>query len=187
MGLDMYLAKKHYIQNWDHMRPEQRYTVSVRQGGKRLKTIRPERITYVVEEVAYWRKANQIHKWFVENVQGGNDDCKEYYVEREQLKELLATVSTVLQGSQLVAGKITNGYTMTKTATGIVETPIVQDGERIADPSVASALLPTQEGFFFGMTDYDQYYYEDLKYTRDTLTTVLAEKDDGEFYYQSSW
>ena len=24
---------------------------------------------------AYWRKANQIHAWFVDNVQQGNDDC----------------------------------------------------------------------------------------------------------------
>jgi len=187
MGLDMYLAKKHYIQNWDHMPPEQRYSVSVRQGGKRLKTIKPKRISYVVEEVAYWRKANQIHKWFVDNVQGGNDDCKEYYVEREQLRELLATVITVLQGSQLVAGKITNGYTLTSTGTEVVRNPIVEDGQRIADPSVANALLPTQEGFFFGGNEYDQYYYEDLKYTRETLSELLAEEDNGEFYYHSSW
>ncbi len=30
---------------------------------------------YIQEEVAYWRKANAIHKWFVENVQDGQDDC----------------------------------------------------------------------------------------------------------------
>jgi hypothetical protein len=187
MGLDMYLAKKHYVQNWDHMRPEERYSVSVRQGGKRLRTIKPERISYVVEQVAYWRKANQIHKWFVDNVQGGNDDCREYYVEREKLKELLATVSTVLQGSKLVAGKITNGYTLTSTGTEVVRNPNIEDGQRIADPSVANALLPTQEGFFFGGNEYDQYYYEDLEYTRETLAKVLEEPDDGSFYYDSSW
>jgi len=187
MGLDMYLSKKNYIKNWNHMRPEERYTVSVRKGGKPLKTVKPERISYIVEEVAYWRKANQIHKWSVDNVQDGNDDCKEYYVEREQLKELLDTVKTVLEGSRLVAGKITNGYTMTETDGKLVETPIVEDGQIIADPSVASALLPTQEGFFFGMTDYDQYYYENLKYTREILTKELAEKDDGDFCYRSSW
>jgi hypothetical protein len=38
--------------------------------------------------VGYWRKANQIHKWFVDNVQKGNDDCKEYYVSEEKIKEL---------------------------------------------------------------------------------------------------
>ena len=39
------------------------------------------------EEVGYWRKANQIHKWFVDNVQDGVDDCGEYKVTKEQLIE----------------------------------------------------------------------------------------------------
>lgn len=40
-------------------------------------------------EMAYWRKANQIHGWFVKNVQSGEDDCGEYTVSREKLEELL--------------------------------------------------------------------------------------------------
>jgi hypothetical protein len=188
MGLDMYLSKKHYVKNWEHMKPEEQFAVSVQQGGKRVEAIQPERVSDVVEEIAYWRKANQIHQWFVEHVQGGEDDCREYSVSREQLQELLDTVSTVLQSTQLAPGKVRNGYKMTPTSDGkFIEEPILEDGQLIADPSVASALLPTQSGFFFGGTDYDQYYYEDLVFTRDTLTRVLAEPDDGEFYYQSSW
>ena len=45
---------------------------------------------------AYWRKANQIHKWFVDNVQDGNDNCGEYYVSHDQLKELLTTCRQAL-------------------------------------------------------------------------------------------
>ncbi len=45
---------------------------------------------------AYWRKANQIHKWFVDNVQGGEDNCGEYYVSHEKLKELLTTCQQAL-------------------------------------------------------------------------------------------
>jgi hypothetical protein len=187
MGLDMYLSKKHYVKNWDHMEPDRRYAVSVRKGGKRVSTIKPERISYIVEEIAYWRKANQIHRWFVENVQEGNDDCKAYRVSKEQLKELLDSVTTVLQGSKLVAAKITNGYTVKSTGTQIIEEPILQDGKTIVDPSVASALLPTQKGFFFGHTDYDQFYIEDLEHTRDALTAALAEAGNSNFYYQSSW
>ena len=33
-------------------------------------------------EIAYWRKANQIHYWFVENVQDGIDDNFAYEVKR---------------------------------------------------------------------------------------------------------
>jgi hypothetical protein len=33
-------------------------------------------------EVGYWRKANHIHHWFVENVQDGEDDCCNYEVKK---------------------------------------------------------------------------------------------------------
>ena len=45
---------------------------------------------------AYWRKSNQIHKWFVDNVQGGNDDCGNYYVSKDKLKELRETCRQAL-------------------------------------------------------------------------------------------
>jgi hypothetical protein len=71
MGLDMWLEKKTYVQNWDWMEAEDRYQVTVLRGGKPT-VIRPERVS---EEVACWRKANAIHRWFVENVQHGEKNC----------------------------------------------------------------------------------------------------------------
>jgi len=47
-------------------------------------------------------------------------------------------------------------------------------------------LLPTTEGFFFGGTDYDQYYLEDLEVTKKILEGVLRDQT-GDFYYQASW
>ncbi len=44
----------------------------------------------------YWRKSNQIHQWFVENVQGGKDDCAEYSVSFDQLKLLSKTIEPAL-------------------------------------------------------------------------------------------
>ena len=29
-------------------------------------------------EIGYWRKSNQIHKWFVDNIQEGVDNCATY-------------------------------------------------------------------------------------------------------------
>lgn len=46
--------------------------------------------------VGYWRKANQIHAWFVKNVQGGEDNCGTYAVAREQLEELKEICINVL-------------------------------------------------------------------------------------------
>jgi hypothetical protein len=50
----------------------------------------------VDEQFAYWRKANAIHAWFVDNVQDGNDDQRDYKVSIEQLQELLDVVDEVL-------------------------------------------------------------------------------------------
>ena len=47
------------------------------------------RLATVEVEVAYWRKSNAIHRWFVEQCQGGEDDCREYPVRREQLGQLI--------------------------------------------------------------------------------------------------
>jgi len=43
---------------------------------------------YVEVSVGYWRKVNAVHSWFVDNCQGGEDDCRTSYVSREQLQEL---------------------------------------------------------------------------------------------------
>ena len=38
--------------------------------------------------VAYWRKVNPVHGWFVENIQGGEDNCGIYDVYLENMKDL---------------------------------------------------------------------------------------------------
>jgi len=49
--------------------------------------------------------------------------------------------------------------------------------------------LPTQSGFFFGSTEYDDYYTQDLEYTIDVISSILMNPDykDASFYYRSSW
>jgi hypothetical protein len=183
MGLDQYLYRKHYVKQWEHEKPEQKHVVTVKKGGKIVKQIKPERISEVTEQVAYWRKANQIHKWFVDNVQDGDDDCKEYYVSDEQIQELVDLCAKVLANSKLVKGQVVNGYTSGEK--GWI--PNMEDGEIIEDPSTAAELLPNQKGFFFGGLEYDQWYLEQIKYTHDTLKALLAEEGSGDFYYDSSW
>lgn len=100
MGLDMYLYKKNYIKQGDWYKPEVVNEVIVKTGGEIDKNIKPERVKYVVEEVGYWRKANQVHNWFVQNVQSGNDDCGSYYVSRDKLQELLDICNKVLANNE---------------------------------------------------------------------------------------
>lgn len=175
MGLDMYLNKKTYIgNNWK--KPEERKKFGI--NG-----IKDERVTTITEQVGYWRKANHIHNWFVENVQDGEDDCKEYYVSREKLQKLLETVKLVLKSVTLKPQKIQVGTTWSKDKG---EQPIMEDGGVIENTGVAEELLPTTSGFFFGGTNYDNYYVESLKETQKILENVLKE-NDGDFYYEASW
>lgn len=50
-------------------------------------------------------------------------------------------------------------------------------------------LLPPASGFFFGSTNVDEWYWNDLKYTKTELKTILrkTEDEDISFIYQASW
>lgn len=60
-----------------------------------------ENVTEIVYQVAYWRKANQIHRWFVENVQEGDDDCGYHEVSLPSLQALLDVCKQVKQDPTL--------------------------------------------------------------------------------------
>lgn len=157
MGLDMYLTKKHYVKNWNHTPEEKRFNISITQGGKTPTHIDVTKIKHIEEDAGYWRKANHIHNWFVQNVQKGKDDCKEYWVSLDELEELYKACELVL-----------------------------------SDNSLAKEILPTTDGFFFGDTGYDEYYFETLKYTREIIHNIMADIDERgnlpyDVYYQSSW
>lgn len=94
MGLDMFLyAKKPFYKYLD---PDSEKIVE--QINKIDIPGRGEMRVHAVEcEAMYWRKANQIHKWFVDNVQNGTDDCGTYEVEITQLQSLVDTCKKVLR------------------------------------------------------------------------------------------
>lgn len=146
----MYLERKTYVQSF---RDDEKYQVTVTKNGKPT-SIDPG-VTYITEEVGYWRKANHIHKWFVNHVQEGNDDCGTYYVSEDKMRELLTLCKTVL------------------------DNPTKQTKE----------LLPTSSGFFFGSTEYDEGYLQDLENTVSILEKCLSlpKEDRSTFYYHSSW
>ncbi len=183
MGLDMYLEKRTYVKNWDHMKDDARHQITVKRGGADRPDIKSERISYITEQVAYWRKANAIHKWFVQNVQEGVDDCGTYYVGKSDLEALKNACDKVLAASRLRAGKVNNGYIYDKDG----KRPIVEDGEVIEDPQIAETVLPTAAGFFFGSTDYDEHYYGDIEETSKVLGELLAKPNEGDYYYHASW
>ena len=110
-------------------------------------------------QVAYWRKANAVHRFFVDHTADGKDECNPSFVHPEVLMDLLVRCKTILD---------------------------TQDPQE--RQSAAQRLLPVQGGFFFGSTDYNQWYYEDLQDTVKQLTTVISEMPtDADLIYQASW
>lgn len=154
MGLDMYLSGKRYMSKYFDAEDSAKIeTINQAFGleGVEDGDYGAQEVTF---RIGYWRKANQIHKWFVDNCQDGVDECQETFVDREQLRELANTCKEVL-----------------------------------ADMSKASTLLPSASGFFFGGTDYDDWYKQDLEYTVERIEKILSDKalEKCDFYYQSSW
>ena len=159
MGLDMYLEARRFVSGYKHSGEEENEMFRQIVDTVGMIDVSDERFATVSVNVAYWRKANAIHEWFVKNVQDGEDDCKTYFVPREKLMELEELCRRV-----------------------------VQSGE----PDLAAELLPTASGFFFGGTDYDEYYFEQIEWTAQRLAEILTKLPDGgmrgvDFYYNSSW
>jgi hypothetical protein len=91
MGLDQYLYASEYLSDGSWLTEEKRSAYGkIREvlGAESFENKEYPSISVKVK-VGYWRKANQIHNWFVKEVQDGEDNCKEYYVSREKLEELL--------------------------------------------------------------------------------------------------
>jgi hypothetical protein len=149
MGLDMSLEGRQYISEYTDKELKEKIE-------EVLVSKLPIKVSGVTFELGYWRKANAIHNWFIENCANGLDDCNEAYVSKEQLLELKETCEKALEATS--------------------------EEEK-------EELLPTQSGFFFGSTEYDEYYDKCLRDTIEIVnnTIKLLETNDMNIYYSSSW
>lgn len=155
MGLDMYLTAK--LHTSEYSNAEFYNEVDKVNVPWPVTDISPYNDSYMMsKDVVYWRKANAIHKWFVDNCQGGVDDCRSAYVSLEKLTELRDLCREALKAQSV---------------------------------DIAASKLPTAQGFFFGSTNYDSYYWEDIFNTEKALTAILENKfcKNFEYFYSSSW
>ena len=169
MGLDMYLEirKNEYCSKYHKDKGSDlalEYPKDITEFIPNLTDLTISRQTNY--EVGYWRKANQIHNWFMQNCAKRDeydnpiDDCRPIEITVDKLEKLLDDCKKVL-----------------------------------ADHSLANSLLPTQSGFFFGSTAYDEYYFGEIERTIEIIEPVLKfakhklEIEDyvWEVYYQASW
>lgn len=155
MGLDQYLYANKYLSasEWMGTETNEKFAAVVKAvNAEKFVTTTEMPSASVDIKVGYWRKSNQIHQWFVNNCQDGEDNCAKYYVGLEKVQLLLDICKMVL-----------------------------------ADHSLAEELLPTGAGFFFGSTEYDEFYFGDLEDTVDILENCLTMGEGWDFFYQSSW
>jgi hypothetical protein len=98
MGLDQTLWAQKYIGGYEFVSQEEqsqfKSIVDAVNAGDIVDPV--HRLVSVRVTAIQWRKASQIHKWFVDNVQDGRDDCKSYWVAWQQLKELRDLCDEVL-------------------------------------------------------------------------------------------
>lgn len=163
MGLDMYLKKRVYVggEYADNTESEKEVSFDfIKFGRKEEFKFKIGEMSEIIAQVGYWRKANHIHKWFVDNIQQGEDDCKEYYVPIDKLKELHNICSKILN---------------TKNKKKQLE--------------LAKQELPVQKGFFFGSAEVDEWYFSDLKDTVTIIDDIMKSPDyeRHDYYYRASW
>lgn len=181
MGLDMYLYRKTYVGN-QYREPENKVQVIIPENEAGAFSIdkrffNQDKIAYIVEEAAYWRKANSIHNFFVEEVQDGVDNCKEHYVEMEVLRKL---VRFCKEDIEIIESQ---PYT-TETYTDFFSEEEKEYKKYDIDKELLN-LQPTQ-GFFFGSYDIDEFYVNDLKETIEMITPLLEDRTN-DYFYRSSW
>jgi hypothetical protein len=168
MGLDQYLNVSRSESNWnfevDERGENDKYNKIIDIMGldkARLERHPSIRIEYTA---IYWRKANQIHGWFVENLGEGEDTCQEMYVPRTALVQLQDTCLRLLEAKSL-------------------------DVDNLEE--LATELLPPTGGFFFGTYEIDEWYWGDIQHTYDSLTELLEDIPEGNWdhhiTYQASW
>jgi len=106
MGLDMYLSIRKYVgrldlsagydevKGWSH-NDEFDKVMGACDMSEFLETDNTTGL-HVEVPVMYWRKANAIHKWFVDTRADGVDECQPIWVNSEYLGELLELCNEVL-------------------------------------------------------------------------------------------
>jgi hypothetical protein len=152
IGLDMYLYAERYVPGY--IAKERAFLDDIL-NHLNLYVDKDSPHATVRVNVGYWRKANAIHSWFVDNVQAGIDECQTAYVEPEQLVAL-----------RLAASQALTAY-------------------KAGNENAAREILTPTAGFFFGSYEVDEYYAEELSRTIDIIDKALKLDSVDFYYHSS--
>lgn len=98
MGLDMYLYRREYLSNYafGNKSDEEKATFNSIVDAIGITPTQESPHIHVDVCVAYWRKANAVHKWFCD-LDGGRDECQNIYVTRENLVSLRDLCASIIE------------------------------------------------------------------------------------------
>ena len=173
MGLDMYLTANEYVartaRDKSGLLPDtpKQNELFIELSNRRKGWVDQAGFSgmSIAYPVGYWRKANAIHNWFVQNVQDGRDECQKSYVSSQNLRDLRQACQQVIA--------------------------VKHRGDDIIGFTAEEVGLAPKPGFFFGSLQYDEWYFEDLRYTVETINRLenkgVFDNAWTDIEYQSSW
>ena len=176
MGLDMYVTIRHKdtqskldaYEAWENKYSYEEYERLTDEQKEEYRNSEPEYDEDMYgKELMYWRKANQIHNWFVKNCQNGVDDCERYAItvnDLIKLKELCEKILTMTEKRKEM--RYTSFDATEKEEVDVL--CLTLEGVEFA-----SEHLPSCSGFFFGSTEYDNWYVWDLENTVEQINAAL--------------
>ncbi len=134
-------------------------------------------------EVAYWRKANAVHRWFDNQKKGGLEDCEKMEVSKEMLNGLKQICDGIIERLKKEVPSLETFFNDTEWINKNWDTwcPSLELTKHCAE------VLPTQSGFFFGSTEYGVGYFLNVKETSDQIGKVLTEHPNAEKFKYHAW
>ena len=176
MGLDMYVNIRHKntqskldaYKAWENKYSYEEFQRLTEEQKEEYRNSEPEYDENMYgKELMYWRKANQIHNWFVQNCQNGVDDCEQYAItvnDLMKLKELCEKILTMTEKRK--AMRYTSYSATEKEEVDILY--LTPEGVEYATEH-----LPSRSGFFFGSTEYDDWYVMGLENTVEQINDAI--------------
>lgn len=206
MGLDVYFHKckrsnfnayNKAIEEWQNEKPqsgkishEDYEKLSEDEKNKIQKEVsdwynkQPEMAAHGISDIGYFRKVNFLMAFF--NYEG---NCEYKEIAKSELEDLKERTDRLMACKPV--RKVKHWY---RTEDAVKKANPVENEdywvEKIyskADQELAEDLLPTQSGFFYGNTEYNHYYWEDVKEVNEWVEAVLNDLKDEEIVLMYCW
>ena len=168
MGLDMYFSRRTYVGKLKNTKDsDNRWSerdvnnMELKFDDADLSHINLKNVRYIEEVFGEFRKFNALHGYVVDNFASGVDNCEMIYLDIDDIIKIHETLS------------------------------LVKESLSIGDKVIAEQTLPPQAGFFFGSTEIDKWYEEDVNEAVEVFGKIIEEHSmvgyNASYSYQASW